>query len=161
MKDFSWQTKTFISCTIITGTAIFAWLSLNTEWQNYWAILILSGLASASLFYKVEGTTDRSYHNLSFLVYGFTIALLGIEACVVVIITSHLVDWVWNKYPWYIQGFNISSLIIVAYLTGLIHQFINPTLLLVSLEGVLAIIASLAFFTLLNHLLVALVVWFT
>lgn len=161
MKDFSWQTKIFISCTIITGTAIFAWLLLNTVWQNYWAILILSGLASASLFYKVEGTTDRSYHNLSFLIYGFTIALLGIEACVVVIVTSHLVDWVWHKYPWYIQGFNISSLIIVAYLTGLIHQFINPTLLLISLEGVLAIIASLAFFTLINHLLVALVVWFT
>ncbi len=159
MRDFSWQTKTFIIFTIATGSAIFAWLALNTDWQNYWALLALSSLASASLFFKVEGTTNRSHYNISFLIYGFTLALLGVEACIVVIVTSHLVDWVWNKYPWYIQGFNIASYIIVAFLTGLLYQFINPTLSLVSLEGVLGIIASLAFFTLLNHLLVALVVW--
>jgi diguanylate cyclase (GGDEF)-like protein/putative nucleotidyltransferase with HDIG domain len=161
MKAFSWQTKTYISFTIVAGAAIFASFTLSSEWQNYWAILVLSGLASASLYFKVEGTTERSYHNLSFLVYGFTIVLLGIEACVVVIVTSYLVDWVWHKNPWYLQGFNISALIIVAYLTGLTYQYINPTLLLVSLEGVLAIIASLAFFTLLNRLQIALVVWFT
>ena len=148
MRDFSWQTKTYIIFTIVTGAAIFAWLALNTQWENYWAILVLSSLASASLFFKVEGTTNRSNYNISFLIYGFTLALFGVEACIVVIVTSNLVDWVWNKYPWFIQGFNISSSIIVAYLSGILYQFINPTLTLVSFEGVLAIIASLAFFTL-------------
>ena len=159
MRNFSWQTKIYITFTIVTGSAIFVWLALNTTWQNYWAILGLSGLASATLFFKIEGTTNRSHYNISFLVYGFTLASLGIEACIVVIVSSHLVDWVWNKYPWYLQGFNIASFIVVAYLSGLFYQFINPASSLISLEGVLGIFASLALFTVLNHLMVASIVW--
>lgn len=160
MKDFSWQTKTYIILTIVTGCALQAFLVLNHNWQNHWIILGLSGLASVTFFFKVEGTTNRSHYNISFLVYGFTFAFLGPEACIVVIIISNLVDWAWHKYAWYIQGFNIASFIIVAYLSGLLYKFINPEMSLRSLEGILAIMASLAFFTLLNHLLIGLVVWF-
>lgn len=159
MKDFSWQTKIYITLTIVTGIAIFTWMVLNTQWSNYWSILAMSSLASATLFFKVEGTTNRSNYNFSFLVYGFTLAFLGVEACIIVIVTSNLIDWVWHRHPWYIQAFNIASFIIVAYLTGILHQFINPDLTLTSLEGVLGIITSLAFFTFLNHLMIALVVW--
>ena len=159
MRDFSWQTKTFITLTIATGIAIFTWMALNTQWGNYWSILALSSLASATLFFKVEGTTNRSHYNFSFLVYGFTLAFLGVEACIIVIVTSNLVDWAWHKHQWYIQAFNIASFIIVAFLTGVLYQFINPDLSLVSLEVVLGIITSLAFFTLMNHLLIAMVVW--
>jgi diguanylate cyclase (GGDEF)-like protein/putative nucleotidyltransferase with HDIG domain len=159
MKDFSWQTKTYIIFTIITGAAIFTRLALNTNWGNYWSILALSSLASVTLFFKVEGATNRSQYNLSFLVYGFTLALLGVEACIIVIVTSNLIDWVWQKYPWFIQGFNIASFIIVAYLSGLLYQYIDPEMSLISIEGVLGITTSLALFTLLNHLLIALVVW--
>ncbi|MCJ7536049.1 MAG: diguanylate cyclase [Anaerolineales bacterium] len=159
MKDFSWQTKTYIILTIVTGFAIFASLALNSDWGNYLSILALSSLASVTLFFKVEGTTNRSHYNISFMVYGFTLALLGVEACIVVIVTSNLVDWAWHKSPWFIQGFNIASFVIVAYLSGFLYQFINPSMSLVSLEGVLGIITSLAFFTLFNHLLIALVVW--
>jgi len=159
MKDFSWQTKIYITLTIVTGIAIFTWMVLNTQWSNYWSILAMSSLASATLFFKVEGTTNRSHYNFSFLVYGFTLAFLGVEACIIVIVTSNLIDWVWHRDPWYIQSFNIASFIIVAYLTGALYQFINPDQTLISLEGVLGIITSLAFFTFLNHLMIALVVW--
>ena len=160
MKDFYWQTKTYIVLTIVTGCAILAWLVLNHDWQNHWIILALSTLASVTLFFKVEGTTKRSHYNISFLVYGFTFAFLGPEACIVVIIISNLVDWVWHKYAWYIQGFNIASFIIVTYLSGLLYKFINPGMSLLSFEGILAIMASLVFFTLLNHLMIGSVVWF-
>ena len=160
MKDFYWQTKTYIVLTIVTGSAILAWLGLNHDWQNHWTILALSALASVTLFFKVEGTTNRSHYNISFLVYGFTFAFLGPEACIVVIIISNLIDWAWHKYAWYIQGFNIASFIIVAYLSGLLYKFINPGMSLLSFEGILAIMASLAFFTLVNHLMIGLVVWF-
>jgi diguanylate cyclase (GGDEF)-like protein/putative nucleotidyltransferase with HDIG domain len=160
MKDFSWQTKTYIILTIVTGCAIIVWLVLNQDWQKPWLIFGLSGLASGTLFFKVEGTTNRSHYNISFLVYGFTFAFLGPEACIVVILISNLVDWVWHRSPWYIQVFNISSFIIVAYSSGLLYNYINPSMSLISLEGILAIMVSLIIFTLLNHLLIGLVVWF-
>ncbi len=160
MKDFSWGTKIYIASTIIAGCTILAWLAINHEWQNYWVLLGISGIASVTLFFKVEGTTNRSHYNISFLVYGATFAFLGPEACIVVIVLSHVVDWIWNRYPWYIQGFNITSFVIVGFLSGLLYKLINPAMTLLSFEGILAIMASMAFFTLLNHFMIGLVVWF-
>ncbi len=160
MKDLSAQTKIYIILTILTGSAILVWLLLNYSWQNHWALLALSTLASLAFFFKVEGTTNRSHYNISFLVYGFTLVFLGPEASIVVILVSNLVDWAWHKYAWYIQGFNIASFIIVTYISGLVYTFINPDKSLLSLEGILAAMASLAIFTLLNHLMIGLVVWF-
>ena len=99
MKDFSWQTKIYIFTTIITGCGILVWLALNHEWQNYWILLGLSGLASLTLYFKVEGTTNRSHYNISFLVYGFTFVFLGPEACIVVILISNLADWLLPRLP--------------------------------------------------------------
>jgi len=160
MKDLSSQTKIYIILTIVAGSAILVWLLLNYSWQNHWALLALSGLASIAFFFKVEGTTNRSHYNISFLVYGFTFVFLGPEASIVVIIISNLVDWAWHKYAWYIQGFNIASFIIVVYVSGLVYTFINPKMSLLSFEGILGAMASLAIFTLLNHLMIGLVVWF-
>ena len=160
MKDLSSQTKIYIILTIVAGSAILVWLFLNYSWQNYWALLALSGLASLAFFFKVEGTTNRSHYNISFLVYGFTFVFLGPEASIVVILISNLVDWAWHKYAWYIQGFNIASFIIVVYISGLVYTFINPEMSLLSFEGILGAMASLAIFTLLNHLMIGLVVWF-
>ncbi|MGW8144722.1 MAG: GGDEF domain-containing protein, partial [Anaerolineales bacterium] len=160
MKDFSWPTKLYIITTILAGCAILTWLAFNHKWQDHWYLLGLSGLASFAFFFKVEGTTNRSHYNISFLVYGFTFAFLGAEACIIVILLSNLVDWAWHKYPWYIQGFNIASFVIVTSLSGLLYRFINPSMTLFSFEGILAVMASLALFTLLNHLMIGLVVWF-
>jgi len=160
MKDLSSQTKIYIILTIVAGSAILVWLLLNYSWQNYWALLALSGLASLAFFFKVEGTTNRSHYNISFLVYGFTFVFLGPEASIVVILISNLVDWAWHKYAWYIQGFNIASFIIVVYISGLVYSFINPEMSLLSFEGILGAMTSLAIFTLLNHLMIGLVVWF-
>jgi diguanylate cyclase (GGDEF)-like protein/putative nucleotidyltransferase with HDIG domain len=160
MKDFSWRSKLYILTTIIAGCAILAKLAINNEKQNYWILLGIASLASVTLLFKVEGTTNRSHYNISFLIYGATFTFLGPEACITVIILSYLVDWILNRYPWYIQGFNIASLVIVVSLSGLLYKLINPDLTLLSFEGILAIMASMAFFTLLNHLMMGLVVWF-
>lgn len=160
MKDFSWQTKIYIISTIIVGCAILAWIILNHEWQNHLAIIALSGLASLALFFKVEGTTNRSHYNISFLIYGFTFVVLGPEACIIVILISNMVEWAWQKYPWYIQGFNIASFIIVTFTSGHLYKFINSEMTLLSFEGILAVLTSMAVFTLLNHLMIGLVVWF-
>jgi diguanylate cyclase (GGDEF)-like protein/putative nucleotidyltransferase with HDIG domain len=160
MKDFSLPAKFYIFCTILVGCGILGWILLNHTWQNLWAMLLLSGLASLALFFKVEGTTNRSHYNISFLVFGFTFAILGPEACLMVIIVSSLVEWAWQKYPWYIQGFNIASYIIVTFASGYLYKLINPEMTLLTFEGILGVLASMAVFTMLNHLMIGLVVWF-
>ena len=91
MKDFSLPAKIYIFSTILVGCGILAWILHNHTWQNLWAMFFLSGMASLALFFKVEGTTNRSHYNISFLIYGCTFAILGPEACIVVIILSNLV----------------------------------------------------------------------
>ena len=160
MKDFSLPAKIYIFSTILVGCGILAWILHNHTWQNLWAMFFLSGMASLALFFKVEGTTNRSHYNISFLIYGCTFAILGPEACIVVIILSNLIEWAWQKYPWYIQGFNIASYIIVTFVSGLLYNLINPGMTLLTFEGVLGVLTSMAVFTLLNHLMIGLVVWF-
>ena len=78
---FSLPAKIYIFSTILVGCGILAWILHNHAWQNLWAMFFLSGLASLALFFKVEGTTNRSHYNISFLIYGCTFAILGPEVC--------------------------------------------------------------------------------
>lgn len=159
MKDFSTHTKVYIIGTILIGCGILAWILRFHEWQNYWTILTMSVLASLALFFKVEGATNRSHYNIGFLVYGFTFVILGPESAIAVILISSLAEWIWQRYPWYIQIFNISSFTIVTFISGIVYKLINPELSLLTFEGILAVVTSMAVFTLLNHLLIGLVVW--
>jgi diguanylate cyclase (GGDEF)-like protein/putative nucleotidyltransferase with HDIG domain len=159
MKDFSWKTKVYIIGIIMVGCGILTYILRFNEWQDYWTILAMSVLASLALFFKVEGATNRSHYNIGFLVYGFTFVILGPEATIAVILVSSLAEWIWQKYPWYIQIFNIASFTIVTFISGVIFRFINPDMSLLSFESILAVLTSMAVFTLLNHLLIGLVVW--
>ena len=159
MKQFSLLTKVYITSTLLVGLASLFWSLLYLDWQHNWMLLALSGAASMSLMFKIEGTTNRSHYNISFLIYGFTLALLGPEAAILVIVISNLVEWVWHKYPWYIQSFNIASFVIVTLLSGFAYRWINPEMTLYTLEGILSILTAMATFTLFNHLMIGLVVW--
>jgi len=159
MKQFSLLTKAYITSTLLVGLASLFWSLLYLDWQHNWMLLALSGAASMSLMFKIEGTTNRSHYNISFLIYGFTLALLGPEAAILVIVISNLVEWVWHKYPWYIQSFNIASFVIVTLLSGFAYRWINPEMTLYTLEGILSILTAMATFTLFNHLMIGLVVW--
>ena len=159
MGKMSLRAKAYIILIIVTGLIIFASSIFHVGWQFPWPILILSILGSLSLIFKVEGATVRLHYNLSLLVYSFTFITLGFHATAVVILVSHLVEWIWHKYPWYIQFFNISAYISSFFVGMSIHSIFPVDVQ--SLPYSEAILWGFTLITIVitNHLLVGIVVW--
>jgi hypothetical protein len=156
MKDFSALTKVYILLTVLVGLGLSLW-QLGRLQGLSWGLLILSALAAAAQLLKLEGPTERSSYNISWLVYGFTLALLGAPAAVVVILAAHLVEWLRYRYPWYIQLFNIGSYAVAISTAGFVYQAFNPGDTLMTAAGAVAALLAVIVFTLLNHLMVGLV----
>jgi GGDEF domain-containing protein len=128
--------------------------------DNPWLLLVLCVIASLTLILKVEGSTNRSHYTFNFLVYGFTFAVFGTSEAIFVIVVSNIVEWIWNKPPWFIQLFNTGSYIIVMQAASLLYELINPAHSPDTWQTALALIFSMATFNLLNHLMVGVVIWF-
>lgn len=159
MKDLTFRTRLYLYSTYLAGIVVLAWNIGQIDFRNPWLLIILCVLASLSLILKVEGATNRSHYTFSFLVYGFTFALYGTPEAILVIIVSNLVEWFWNRPPWYIQLFNSSCYLLVIQVAGFVYFWINPTDVMVSWQAALAIAASMAIFNLMNHLMVGIVLW--
>jgi hypothetical protein len=121
-------------------------------------MLILAGLASIAQVLKIEGPTERSSYNVSWVFYGFTFLLYGTPAALSVIVIAHMVEWIWHKYPWYIQSFNIGVYCIAISLAGFVNNFLNPSLTLSNMNGAVGFVAAIVVFTLINHFLVGWVI---
>jgi diguanylate cyclase (GGDEF)-like protein/putative nucleotidyltransferase with HDIG domain len=159
MKSFSFKTKLYIYATYLAGFAILAWHVKRMDIYQSWLIITLCVLSSLSLILKVEGSTNRSHYSFNFLVYGFTFAVLGTSEAIFVILVSNLVEWIWNKPPWFIQLFNTACYILVMQLAGLVSSLVNPSLATDTWQAALGILLGMAAFNVLNHLLVGIVIW--
>ena len=159
MKSFSFPTKLYLLATCLAGIGIFASHVRKMDLSNPWLLVALCVLASLALILKVEGSTNRSHYTFSFLVYGFTFATLGPSEGMLVIVVSNVVEWIWNKPPWFIQLFNTGSYILVMEAAGLVYFWINPGKSPDTWQAALAIILSMATFNMLNHLMVGVVIW--
>src|SRR6266498_73276 len=159
MKELSSPTKIYLYATYLAGVAVFVWNIYMIDFSNFWMILILCVLASLALILKVEGATNRSHYTFSFLVYGFTFVSYGTSEAILVILISNLVEWIWNRPPWFIQLFNTGSYILVMQVASFLYQRINSNPTLASWQAPLAIALSMASFNLLNHLMVGIVLW--
>ena len=159
MQALSNKAKIYISATILAGMLLLIWSFTHLEVENTWMVLALIAGASISLILKVEGPTERSHYNISFLIYAFSFVLLGPNTTAVVILVSNLIDWAWHKYAWYIQLFNISAYLVAIFAAGLAFTWFNPEGHLYSLNGVIGILAGIAVFTLINHFMIGVVIW--
>jgi diguanylate cyclase (GGDEF)-like protein len=159
MKELSFPTKIYLCLTYVAGIAVVAWQLNQCECRNPWMLFMLCALASVGLIFKVEGPTSRFHYTFSFLVYGFTFACYGTSETILVIAVSNLVEWMWNRPAWFVQLFNCTSYILLMQIAGFINQWINPEQTLLSGQAVLAFVASMAVFDLLNHLAVGTVLW--
>jgi diguanylate cyclase (GGDEF)-like protein/putative nucleotidyltransferase with HDIG domain len=159
MKSLSLLAKTYIIGTILAGCAILGWDVFRLPRLNLEMLLVLSGLASLALIIKVEGATNRLHYNISFILYSFALISYGVQFTMLVILISNIIEWMYRKYPWYIQSFNIASYAIVLKCTGLFYDRISPIHPLASPIDILGVISSMVLFTLLNHLFVGVVIW--
>ncbi len=157
MKNLNWKAQILIISTILFGVLISIVYLSKLERLDIW-LLILAGLTSITQIFKVEGATEKSSYNLSWVLYGFAFLLLGAPATLFIVLVSHIVEWIWHKYPWYIQSFNIATYGIVVFLAGLVYESICQGSKVQDLQGAIGMIVGLAVFVLLNHLLIGWVV---
>ena len=160
MNSFSLTTKFYLILTYCAGIVIFAAHIGSVNLEKPLLLLVLCVIASMALILKVEGSTNRSHYTFNFLVYGFTFAVFGTSEAILVIVVSNIVEWIWNKSPWFIQSFNTGSYLVVMQAASIVYEWINPAHSPDTWQTALALIFSMATFNLLNHLMVGLVIWF-
>ncbi len=159
MKDFSRPTQVYILGIVIAASILAALQSFLNPPEGSYQLLVACIVASFLQGIAVFGTTARSTYSLSWIVYGFTFVLLGTPATFIVVFISHVAEWLLDRdrLKWYIQTFNISTFFIGFTISGVIIRLMPASLPANSVISFLIILASLAIFTLVNHLLVALV----
>jgi len=157
MKNLSSTTKSYILAILLIGSGLIVWTAARLDWSNPW-LYLLATLGAAGQTLKLEGSTNRTNYSIAWFVYGFAFIAFGVEATVFIILVSHLVEWAWHKYPWYIQTFNIGNHAISVALAGLVFTSLNRGSQALNLTGALALAAANLTFVLSNHFLLALVV---
>ena len=159
MKDLSLSTKLYLVVIYLLGFGLLLWNAIQTTTINLLMVVVLSLLASFFLIFKVEGATNRSHYTFSFLIYGFAFAYFSPGETLLVILLSNLVEWVWNRPPWFIQLFNIFCYIIAMAAAWFAFTLINPNGSLSTPLGVFSVAISMGVFTLFNHFIIGIIVW--
>jgi len=158
MKSLSRIAQLYIMVSLIVGTSLSVWLLGWVRVEPSWLLLGTCAVGALLQTLKINGATARTSYNLSWITYGFAFVLLGTPATLLVIIVAHLVEWIWHRYPWYIQSFNIASFAMVVSSAGFVYAWMNPRWTLVAPMSVVAILVVMALFTILNHWLVGIVI---
>jgi diguanylate cyclase (GGDEF)-like protein len=160
MKALSGIARFYILGMIVAGVEAAVWF--GEHWtlgqQRLWLAAALAVGASAAQVLKVEGATKKSSYNLSLVAYALALVLLGPAVAAAVIAVSCVVDWVWHRYPWYIQSFNIGALL-VAVLGASAAAEALPVIATAQLQAMARILVVTAAFVLLNHLFVGTVIF--
>jgi diguanylate cyclase (GGDEF)-like protein/putative nucleotidyltransferase with HDIG domain len=115
-------------------------------------------IASIAQLLKVEGPTTKTSYNLGLVVYGFAFVLLGARGAILVAVCASLVEWLWHRYPWFIQSFNICTLVIDLTAAGMIYSLVSGQNPASSLLGIVGLVAAAASFVVLNHLMVGIMI---
>ncbi len=91
------------------------------------------------------------------MVYGFALINLGRPATVWIIVAAGLVAWLRYRDAWYIHAFNIGMNVTSMSAAGLAYEWITAGQGALGLQGVLGIVAAILIYTLVNHLMLAIV----
>lgn len=159
MKDLSHQAKYYILTVLLVGGLISIQRLTALKPDNVFLFSLVCGLAALTQVLKVEGATAKSSYNISWVFYGFAFVMWGPSETLLVIVSAHLVEWIWHRYPWYIQSFNIASYALTVFISFAASDFIRVNATSDRLSSLPAILLGIITFTLVNHLLVGGVIW--
>jgi hypothetical protein len=157
MKNLSSPARTYILGIILIGLGLIAWMALEVDWTKP-GLYLLAALGAVAQTLKVEGPNEKTNYSIAWFVYGFAFLAGGLASALFVILVAHLVDWIWHRYPWYIQSFNIANHALAASLAGLVFEAIQHGPRVLDTRGAVALVAANLIFVLANHFLVGLVV---
>jgi hypothetical protein len=157
MKNLSSATKIYILGTILIGLGLIVWRLVELDWANP-GLYLLAALGAIAQTLKVEGPNAKTNYSIAWFVYGFAFIAWGSVAAIFVVVIAHLVEWIWHKYPWFIQSFNIGNHIIAVFLAGLVFTMVSRGTKVLDLRWTVGLIVANLVFVFANHLLVGLVV---
>jgi hypothetical protein len=157
MKNMSLAANVYIISTILIGLGLIAWMFLGLDLANP-GLLLLAILGAVAQTLKVEGPNDKTNYNIAWFVYGFAFFLYGPATAIFVIVIAHLGEWIWHKYPWYIQSFNIGAHTIPVFVAGLVYRMISSESKTFDLTDAIGMVVASLVFVLVNHFLVGAVV---
>jgi diguanylate cyclase (GGDEF)-like protein len=131
-----------------------------SEWRL--ALVLAVGAAVAQLFVVVT-PGNQSYHMTPVLVVAAAL-LLPPPLIVLVAVFQHVPEWLRERYPWYIQMFNIANYALSGLATHAVFQFARAAELGFAPDAdrrfFFAGVAAAATFVLTNHLLLAFILVF-
>jgi diguanylate cyclase (GGDEF)-like protein/putative nucleotidyltransferase with HDIG domain len=154
MSKLSRSARLYILSVIGLGLVVIVWELARLPHTETGLLLAVSAVAAVAQTLKVEGPTERSSYNLSWVAYGFALLVWGTAAALAVIVIAHVVEWIRHRYPWYIQSFNIGSYALTIFATGLAYQTFTGGRPPTDFLGLAGILAAAATFTGLNHLFI-------
>jgi len=157
MKNLSFVAKVYILGTILIGLGLTVWTLVELDWANP-GLFLLAVLGAVAQTLKVEGPNNKTNYSIAWFVYGFAFIAYGPGTALFIIVISHLVEWIWHKYPWYIQSFNIGNHVISVFLAGLVFETVSRGTQVLDLHWTLGLVAANLLFVFGNHFLVGLVV---
>lgn len=127
----------------------------KVDWSA-WVILTI--LAAFAQLFKVTTPKHQNYVLSAAFVFA-ALLLLPPGLVALLVLLAHIPEWVRFRYPWYIQTFNIAADILTALLAKSIYLLSIGGAALLSARGVASAVAAAAVFTLVNHTLVATVLY--
>ncbi len=159
MQALRWQARAYISCTLFAGVALYLWQLWHFRVEHSLLLLMLIVFAAVTQTLKVEGATARTSYQISWIAYGASFVLLNPLETTIVILIAHVAEWIWHRYPWYIQSFNMAGFVIVAGFAAMVWGMVSTEQDIFELTGAIGFLLTAAIVTLLNHLMVGLVIW--
>lgn len=161
-KQLSSLAKAYIALVVVVGVTLLSFipggLTLPAHKAGLVTLAIATVIAAVCQLHRVEGKTAYTSYNLGLAAFGFALVALGPAPAIFVALVACLADWIWHRYPWYIQTFNVFSLIVTLSTSARLFHTILGQGQLASARGTLALAAGTVCFVVLNHLLVGLVV---
>jgi hypothetical protein len=157
MKSLSLLARVYIFSSILIGCGLTVWMLLKLDWANP-GLYLLAALGALAQTLKVEGPDNRTNYSIAWFVYGFTFITFGPVGTIFVVFICHVVEWIWHKYPWYIQSFNIGVHVFSVYWAGLIFETVTRGTQTLDLNVATGLVAANLIFVFGNHFLVGLVV---
>ena len=157
MKNLSLVAKIYVLGTVLIGCGVTIWMLAKLDWLKT-GLYVLAALGAMAQTLKVEGPDDKTNYSIAWFVYGFTFIAFGLVSALFVVVISHLVEWIWHKYPWYIQSFNIGAHSIPVFLAGLIFAALSRDSRGFDLSLALGMAVANLVFVFGNHLLIGWVI---
>ncbi len=157
MKNLSSSAKAYILGTILIGLGLISWMALRLDWTNP-GLYLVAALGAIAQTLKLDGPNARTNYSIAWFVYGFAFIAFGPVAAMFIVVVSHLAEWIWHKYPWYIQSFNIGNHVLAIFLAGLAFETMNRGTRLIDVRSAAGLVAANLIFVLGNHFLVGVVV---